>query len=406
MYIHRDLEEILKKYLHTKEIIAVVGARQCGKTTLLKHIFKNLKNALFLDFEERDKLELFESDIEAFIRLYVKNYNYLFIDEFQYAKEGGKKLKYIYDSHKIKILLSGSSSSELSIESIRFLVGRIFIFQLNPLSFKEYVSFINPDLAKELEVNQDHSRPITERINKYLNEFLIYGGYPRVATAKFEEEKEIVLKNIFDTYFLKEIKAIFGLSSDFQLSKLITALALQTGSIVNYNELSTLTGLKYSELLKHLHILLKTFITLECKPFYTNKRTELVRAPKIYFLDNGFQNTVLKNFRNMKYRTDTGSLRENFIASEFVKKNFELRYWRTKSKAEVDFIWQKEGQNIPVEIKSKLSTAQMSRSFRSYLDKYNPEQGFIASEDLFFKQKTNLSTIYWIPLYKFPMFIA
>ena len=138
MYIERILEGKIVKYLDTREIIAIIGARQCGKTTLMRHIFQGLKNALYIDFEDREKLELFETDIDAFCRLFVKNHDYLFIDEFQYAKEGGKKLKYIYDSQHVKIIVSGSSSSELSIKSIRHLVGRVFIFQLNPLSFQEF----------------------------------------------------------------------------------------------------------------------------------------------------------------------------------------------------------------------------------------------------------------------------
>ena len=102
MYVHRILETELKKYLKKKEILAVVGPRQSGKTTLLKQIFKDLDKALFLDFEDRETLELFNEDLKSFIELYVKPHQYLFIDEFQYAKEGGKNLKYIYDNYKTK----------------------------------------------------------------------------------------------------------------------------------------------------------------------------------------------------------------------------------------------------------------------------------------------------------------
>ena len=160
MYINRFLEKQIQKYLNTREIIAVTGARQCGKTTLLTHVFQNLKKAIFIDFEDREKLELFETDIEAFIKLYIKDYEYLFIDEFQYAKEGGKKLKYIYDKYKTKIIVSGSSSSELSIHSIQYLVGRIFIFQLNPLSFGEFLSYKNKKLFTEIYFEENHSTPM------------------------------------------------------------------------------------------------------------------------------------------------------------------------------------------------------------------------------------------------------
>src|SRR3989344_1250764 len=150
MYINRFLEKELLKYAHKKEIIAVVGPRQCGKTTLLKHIFNSLKRAVFIDFEDRETLELFNDDIKSFVEIYVKGNDYLFIDEFQYAKEGGKNLKYIYDNCKIKIFISGSSATELSIQSVKFLVGRIFVFTLYPLSFEEYLNYKEPVLYNSI----------------------------------------------------------------------------------------------------------------------------------------------------------------------------------------------------------------------------------------------------------------
>ncbi len=147
MYISRILEKEIRKCLNKREIIAVIGARQSGKTTLLRHFYENLKNAVFLDFEDRQTLELFSEDINSFIELYVKKHDYVFIDEFQYAKEGGKNLKYIYDNSKAKIIISGSSASELSIQSIKFLVGRIFVFTLYPFSFEEFLNYKNPRLC-------------------------------------------------------------------------------------------------------------------------------------------------------------------------------------------------------------------------------------------------------------------
>ena len=141
IYIPRELEQKIRKYLNKREIVAVVGPRQCGKTTLIKHIFKDLSKAIFLDFEDRKVLALFDNDIESFVELYVKNYDYLFIDEFQYSKEGGTRLKYIFDNNKIKIIISGSSVSEISIQSIKYLVGRIFIFNLYTLSFSEFLYY-------------------------------------------------------------------------------------------------------------------------------------------------------------------------------------------------------------------------------------------------------------------------
>ncbi len=387
-YIERDLEEEILKYMKSREIIAVVGARQCGKTTLIKHIFKSLKNAKFISFEDREILETFSQDIDLFINLYIKNTDFLFIDEFQYAKQGGKQLKYIYDGFKTKIILTGSSVSELSIHSIKYLVGRIFVFNLYPLSFKEFLRYKDNNLYK-IYLKQKFSEQLAKKINEYYNEFLIYGGYPRVALSKDNEEKEIVLKNIYNTYFLKEIKEILQLSDDFKLSKLVQVLALQLGGIINYSELCNATGFDYKNLLKNLNILIKTFICLESKPFFTNKKKELVKAPKIFFLDNGFRNFIIKNFQKASNRPDFGQLHENFIASELTKNEIELKYWRTKAGAEVDFIIEKEGKKIPIEVKSFLKDTKITKSFRNFLEAYNSKNGFIFSLNLQKEKKIN-----------------
>ena len=389
MYVHRILETELKKYLKKKEILAVVGPRQSGKTTLLKQIFKDLDKALFLDFEDRETLELFNEDLKSFIELYVKPHQYLFIDEFQYAKEGGKNLKYIYDNYKTKIIISGSSVSGLSIQSIKFLVGRIFVFNLYPFSFEEFLSHKEPLIYSKIYQKRELTKPIIEKILPHFYEYCIFGGYPRVVITNDKKEKELVLKNIYNTYFLKEIKEILNLPDDHKLSKLIKALALQIGNIINYNELSDTTGFNHKELLNYLNVLEKTFISLRSQPFFTNKRTELVKSPKIFFLDNGFRNIVLKNFLDIKNRTDKGQLYENFIASELVKKEIEIKYWRTKSKAEVDFIIEQEGKIIPLEVKSGIQKAKLTKSFLSFIEKYKPKKGFVFSENLF-KEKNNI----------------
>ncbi|MEK6916235.1 MAG: ATP-binding protein [Nanoarchaeota archaeon] len=388
MYIKRVLEEKIRKYLSAREIIAVVGPRQSGKTTLLKHIFDELKNAVFLDFEDRSTLELFDQDIKSFIELYVKKYEYVFIDEFQYAKEGGKNLKYIYDNYKTKIIISGSSASGPAINSLKYLVGRIFVFTLYPFSFEEYLSFKDKDIYA-LYLKNIFTLQVTERIYPYFEEYCIFGGYPRVVVTSDKEEKQIVLKNIYSTYFLKEIKEILNLPEDYKLSRLIHALSLQISNLVNYKEISGISGFNYPDLMEYLNILEKTFIIIRSLPYYTNKRTELVKAPKVFFLDIGFRNIVLNNFQLLSNRQDKGALYENFIASELIKKDIQVKFWRTKSKAEVDFIIEHQGEIIPLEVKSTLNETSTSKSFQSFIGKYKPKKGYMLSER-FSSKKENI----------------
>jgi len=168
-------------------------------------------------------------------------------------------------------------------------------------------------------------------------------------------------------------------------------LSLQTGSSVIYNELSQLTSLNYEGVIKHLNILEKTFVIKRVLPFYTNKRLEIAKAPKIYFLDNGLKNTVISNFDSLEDRVDRGSLNENFIASELVKDEHNLNYWRTKSNAEVDFIIEENRRNIAIEVKSTLNTGKVERGLLNFKEKYNPDKIIIASETYFsFEEKRDL----------------
>jgi uncharacterized protein len=398
MYIKRFLEEEIVRYLKVKEIIAILGPRQSGKTTLMKQIFQTLSKASFISFEDREILELFIGDPKGFAEIHMKGFDYLFIDEFQYAKDGGKLLKFLYDQYDTKIIISGSSAPDLSVQSIKYLVGRIFVFHLYPLSFAEYVQF-KDERAYNLFKNATISEQSVTLINKLYNEFITYGGYPRVVISQDIREKEEVLKNIYNTYFLKEIKEILQLADDFKLSKLIKILSIQEGGIINYNDLSSSTGFTYPDLLKNLHILKKTFISIECRPFFTNKKKEVVKAPKIYFLDPGFRNTVLGNFQQIDRRTDFGALNEEFVASELFKKNIEPKYWRTKAGAEVDFIIENKGSIIPVEIKSSGSKAKLTRSFVNFLAEYKPEKAFLLSYTLEKSKKAKTKIFFW-PLFK------
>ncbi len=395
IYIERDLQNIITKYLNIPEIIAIVGPRQSGKTTLIKNIQSKLNESKYISFEDIDTLRLFTEDIKSFANLYLKNIKYLFIDEFQYVKGGGKNLKYLYDNFKTKIVITGSSSIELGEEAIKFLTGRIFIFTLYPLSFSEYLRFKNNNLFNEIysklhhglieslktgkKFTCDFSTVIIKEVNKYLFDFVVYGGYPRVVLAEDKEEKELILKNIFSTYILKEIKEILHIEEDFKLEKLIKAFAYQIGNMFSYNELSALTGFNYNNLIKYINILEKTFVCKIIRPYYKNKRIELVKSPKIYFLDTGFRNIALGNLLQIENRNDNGALFENFVVTELLKENFQVNFWRTKSGAEVDFVFELNGKIIAIKVKTNLATNAAGRATYHFIEKYKPERILILS---------------------------
>lgn len=420
----RDLFLCIRSYFDSKEIIAVMGSRQSGKTTLLKIIFNELrktKQCVFLTFEKKDDLEIFDSDIENFKKLFVDPYEVIFIDEFQYAKEAGKKLKYLYDTSGKKFFISGSSSLEIK-EAGKYLVGRVFAFYLHPFSFSEFVRAKNVSLydiispamravrkivkggEKTLLENPLKSSALQEELKKLFSEYVCYGGYPRVVVAKSDEEKKIVLSSILDNYLLREIRSLIHLATEDELIQITRLLALQIGNLVSYQELSNASNLSYEQVKKHLLILRQTFIINLVTPYFKNKRKELVKNPKVYFLDSGFRNKMINNFMSLESRADAGALAENFMfAHLYYGENSDIsrtRFWRTKSQAEVDFIVEREGDILPIEVKyTPLKNITLGKSVISFVKKYSPRAAIITTSDNFGTIKFGSTTVYFIPLF-------
>jgi uncharacterized protein len=403
VYIKRDLEKKLLKYLENKEILAVIGPRQSGKTTIVKKILSNTTNKKIkeVSFDNISDLELFITDLDSFIKKYVENTDILFIDEIQRANKSGLQLKYIFDNYKnIKIIVSGSSSVDIAIKCLKYLVGRIFVFNLYSFSFNEFLKAKDIDLYN-VYIENKYKDVVLKKINKYLNEYLIYGGYPKVVLSKDNEEKKVVLKNIYNTHALRDVKDIISLSDDFMLNDLIKALSLQIGDIVNYTNLSSVSGYKYEKLKRVFSVLNKTYICVEIRPFFKNKTKEITKSKKVYFCDLGLRNQIINNFlEDVKFRQDVGKLHENFILLELINNEFEVKYWNAKSKAEVDFIIEKSGKIIPIEVKTTVKKENLTRSFNSFLTKYNPDIGFVATKDFEKTIKKDNTVVYFVPYVK------
>lgn len=381
MYTKRKLEEKIERYMKVPEIIAIVGPRQSGKTTLLERFYlKNKQKSSFVSFEEPEILTMFEKDTFDFINLYVKGKKILFIDEFQYAKNGGKILKQIYDKYKIKILITGSSSVDLTVKALKYLTGRIFAFELFPFDFEEYLNTKDKefyDIYKDkIKVKLENlpgfkklafGAEIGRRFTKYFEEYLIYGGYPRVVLTDDIEEKKEVLKGIYSTFILREVKDYLGLVDNYKLHNLVKSLALQAGNLIEYREISSITEYSFVSLKKYLNFLESAYICSLVRPFFRNKRKEIVKNPKIYFLDTGLRNYISGDFRGLESRPDGGSLLENGIFSNFRKKGVLLKYWRDKTKNEVDFIVEAGPLKAALEVKMNLSKCKKEVSTIHFL---------------------------------------
>ena len=412
MYINRQLEVDIKPFLAKKEVISIIGPRQAGKTTFIENLAKQFKNndktVKFITFEKRADLDLFNNNIEDFKKV-ILQYDVVFIDEFQYSKDGGQKLKYLYDTTKTKFIISGSSSLDLTFQTGKYMVGRLLEFSLMPFSFREFLLArdqemynILPDKTGrnlfEFEIKNSFGQEINDRLIKLFEEYIIFGGYPAVVLSESNQEKEKVLESIYSKYLLKDIKDLLRLATDSELERLGKFLAGQVGSIIKYQELSNASGLNYKELKKHLNILEKTYIISLASPFFTNKKTELVKNPKVYFKDLGLRDYSLTDFRDFSVRNDIGSMIENYGYNLLVGIfGGNIKYWRTKAKAEVDFVVEKEQAAYPIEIKYS-SKRIVGKSLFSFIEKFNPPVAVVLTKDYIGEEIVNKTKIKFIPI--------
>lgn len=416
MYIHREIEKEIAPFLKSKEVLSIIGPRQAGKTTFLKYLMscfqEEKKSVKFITFENRSDLELF-NNIEDFKELN-KKYEIIIIDEFQYARQGGQKLKYLFDTTNIKYIISGSSSLEIKFQTGKYMVGRMFNFTLLPFSFREFLEFYNKELFELLsarfalkfsfdkfQAKDAFGTEVNSRLTTLFEKYIIFGGYPAAVIAKTEEEKQKIIESILENYLLKDIKSLLQIADENELINVVKLLAAQIGNLIEYKELSNGSGVNHKTILKYLDILKQTYIIGLIKPYFTNKRTEIVKNPKVYFFDSGFRNFILSDFRKLEERTDTGSLAENYGFTA-LKRNSglfqNLNFWRTKSKAEVDFVVSVKNKIVPIEVKYSLNPV-IGKSLYSFIEKFSPAQAIILTKGFIKEEKIKKCKVKFIPIY-------
>lgn len=386
-FVPRTLEATIKKYVKLPEILAIVGPRRSGKTTFLEHLMTSLSRCQYLSFENEVTLDLFDRDIDTFAARYLAKNQFLILDEFQHAKHGGKHLKYLFDAFPgKKMIISGSSSPDITIHALRFLTGRCLVFTLLPFSFEELLR-TKPPLPTEREYR------------RYAAEYITFGGYPEIVLQPDPEVKKTLLQNIYSLFFAREVKDLSTLTDDYKLKNLLKALALAPGHLVEYRALMELSGFDFPSVKRYLNFLDKTFIAFPVFPFFTNRRTELVKNPKFYFYDLGLRNSLIDNFLPLDERPDKGALVENFIAIRLKETGGGLRFWRTKNKAEVDFIFEKGGRRTAIEVKAG-PERNIPSGLASFVQKYAPHQAFVVSSTSTMTRIAGNTTARFVPYWK------
>lgn len=361
MMITRSIETEIQNELGKGKAIVILGARQVGKTTLLKEMFKEREQILFLNGDESDVRAMLEHPTSTALKAIIGDKKTLIIDEAQRITDIGLKLKIIIDNiPDVQVIATGSSSFELANKINEPLTGRKWEHKMFPLSFTELVR--NNGLLEE---------------KRMLRHRLVYGGYPDVVMNEGQEKK--ILKELSEDYLYKDILAFDKIQKSDKLVKLLQALALQTGSQVSYNELGQICGLSSGTVESYIDILEKCYIVFRLGSFSMNLRNELKSSRKIYFYDNGIRNAIIANFNPVDLRNDIGALWENYIVSERIKANsYNGRFcnswfWRTAQQQEVDYLEEEDGKLSAFEF--KYNPKRAARAPLTFTKAY-PEAGF------------------------------
>jgi len=331
--IRTILEKVDHKVIPGKATI-IYGARRVGKTVLLRDIIKKHEAdaPMLLNGEDAMTVQMLANRSIANYRGLFGGTRLLAIDEAQNVPEIGKVLKLIVDEiPDLAVIATGSASFDLLQQVGEPLVGRASQFLLLPFSRQEILQVENPMQALSA-----------------LPERLVYGSYPDVIMQPNFGDKEDYLRDLANSYLLKDILAVDGVKNSAKMRQLLQLVAFQVGSEVSSDELARNLGMSRNTVERYLDLLSKVFVLYRLGSYFKNLRNELVKSGKWYFYDNGVRNAVIGDFRPVDMRQDVGALWENYLIGERLKMNNNLAwhnryfFWRTYQRKEIDLIEETE----------------------------------------------------------------
>jgi hypothetical protein len=380
----RKKHTIISNHISKREFTILIGARQIGKSTLLKQLFEELKQngeaVFFLNLDRKDILEELNQNPENLLKICPLQSDkkiIVFIDEIQYLDDATNFLKLLFDEYstQLKIVATGSSAFYIDRQFNDSLVGRKKIFQMGTLDFEEFLLFKNrADLVNEISQfkSKKKSKSIQENLLwAYMDEFINYGGYPAVVLEENVEDKIELLREIRDSYIKRDVLES-GITDETKFYRMLMLLASQTGNLLNVNEISNTLRISNATVENYLYVLQKCFHITLLKPFYANLRKELTKMPKVYINDLGLRNVLINYFSPLEQRADKGAVLENF-SFRLLSERFEedqIKYWRTADGNEVDFVIETSYlKGFAVEIKFSDQEAKMSK-YNKFIQNY------------------------------------
>lgn len=327
--IDRYIQKQLESRIGQQKVLVLYGTRRVGKTFLLEQLAKKYATtSLFLLAEDINVQEKLAQRTVANYEGLFAGKKLIIIDEAQNIPEVGMALKLMIDGIKgITIIASGSSSFDLVNK-----VGE-------PLTGRSYTHLLLPVAQCELKKSENVFETLSNLENR-----LVYGSYPELIQLHSNSEKEEYLKDLVQSYLLKDIFMYRGLRNSDKILQLLKLLAFQCGQEVSLNELANTLGLNKVTVENYLDLLMKVFVIYPLGGYSGNLRKEVVKSKKWYFYDNGIRNAIINNFNILASRIDHGQLWENYFISERIKYNQSIKYspeyyfWRTYDGQEINLI--------------------------------------------------------------------
>lgn len=383
-YKDREIYQEIKRFMKTRQIVAITGLRRVGKTTMMLKFIKEYldnnfpkRNIFYFSFDDYSSVRISEI-IDIYQKLIDKDLrseNYLFVfDEIQKIKNWEEQLKRIYDIYpKIKFLISGSESLFIRRKSRESLAGRIYEFKLNPLNFKEYLNFKDKKF--------DNLRLYNDEILKEFSNFLVCNGFPELIDKEPEIAKKYIREGVIDKILYHDMSEVFEVKNLSIVRTIFDIIYNNPGQIIELQQLASEIGITRHLLSEYLEYLEESFLIKKLYNYSRNARKTQRRLKKYY-------STLINP---LLIKNDFGKIFEQALVIQLDTEFF----WRDSYKNEVDVV--QLDPLIAIEIKSGDVKERDLNSLKRFIKKFKPKEAIVLSQDI----EKEIDSIKVIPFYKY-----